>query len=126
MSTMNISLPQPLKSFVDDQVSTRGYSTSSEYVRALIRKDQGRQSLRTLLLDGGGVATCGHSRRGLLRRAPREGLRSQVTVPGKPVVLRERARRDVDAAVEHYRAEAGPEVTRAFIAALGRCPPPDQ
>ena len=52
MSTMNISLPQPLKSFVDDQVSTRGYSTSSEYVRALIRKDQDRQRLRTLLLDG--------------------------------------------------------------------------
>ena len=49
---MNISLPQPLKSFVDDQVSTRGYSTSSEYVRELIRKDQDRQRLRTLLLDG--------------------------------------------------------------------------
>ena len=39
-------------------------------------------------------------------------------MPGKPVVLRERARRDVDAAVEHYLAEAGPGVTRAFIAAL--------
>ena len=49
---MNISLPQPLKSFVDDQVSTRGYSTSSEYVRALIRQDQGRQRLRILLLEG--------------------------------------------------------------------------
>ena len=49
---MNISLPQPLKSFVDDQVHTRGYSTASEYVRALIRKDQDRQRLRMLLLDG--------------------------------------------------------------------------
>ncbi|WP_017903001.1 ribbon-helix-helix domain-containing protein, partial [Pseudomonas asplenii] len=52
MSTLNISLPDVLKSFVDDQVSQRGYSTSSEYVRELIRKDQGRQQLRGLLLAG--------------------------------------------------------------------------
>ena len=48
MSTMNISLPDTLKSFVDEQVSQRGYGTSSEYVRELIRKDQGRQQLRGL------------------------------------------------------------------------------
>ena len=52
MNTMNISLPETLKSFVDDQVSARGYSTSSEYVRELIRKDQDRQRLRGLLLEG--------------------------------------------------------------------------
>ncbi len=52
MTTMNISLPEALKSFVDDQVSARGYSTSSEYVRELIRKDQDRQRLRGLLLQG--------------------------------------------------------------------------
>lgn len=52
MSTMNISLPEALKSFVDEQVSTRGYGTSSEYVRELIRIDQNRQMLRGLLLDG--------------------------------------------------------------------------
>ena len=37
---------------------------------------------------------------------------------GKPVVLRERARRDIDEAVEHYMAEAGPAVALAFIDAL--------
>lgn len=52
MSTMNISLPDTLKSFVDEQVVGRGYGTSSEYVRELIRRDQGRQHLRQLLLDG--------------------------------------------------------------------------
>lgn len=52
MSTMNISLPESLKSFVDEQVASRGYGTSSEYVRELIRKDQDRQRLRTLLLVG--------------------------------------------------------------------------
>jgi antitoxin ParD1/3/4 len=52
MSTMNISLPESLKSFVDEQVCQRGYGTSSEYVRELIRRDQERQHLRDLLLAG--------------------------------------------------------------------------
>lgn len=49
---MNISLPGSLKTFVDEQVAARGYSTSSEYLRELIRKDQEALRLRSLLLDG--------------------------------------------------------------------------
>ena len=49
---MNISLPESLKSFVDQQVTSRGYSSSSEYVRELIRKDHDRQRLHGLLLEG--------------------------------------------------------------------------
>nr|WP_281720076.1 type II toxin-antitoxin system ParD family antitoxin [Nitrosomonas nitrosa] len=56
MSTMNISLPETLKAFVDEQVSQRGYGTSSEYVRELIRKDQDRQQLRGLMLAGAASA----------------------------------------------------------------------
>lgn len=56
MATMNISLPDALKSFVDEQVSQRGYGTSSEYVRELIRQDQERQQLRGLLLAGAASA----------------------------------------------------------------------
>ena len=52
MTTMNISLPETLKTFVDEQVSQRGYGTSSEYVRELIRKDKDRMQLRGLLLEG--------------------------------------------------------------------------
>ena len=52
MTTMNISLSEALKSFVDEQVGGRGYSSSSEYVRELIRKDRDRQRLRGLLLEG--------------------------------------------------------------------------
>lgn len=52
MSTMNISLPESLKNFVDEQVKSRGYGTSSEYVRELIRRDQDRLQLRNLLLAG--------------------------------------------------------------------------
>lgn len=56
MSTMNISLPDSLKAFVDEQVNQRGYGTSSEYVRELIRKDQDRVQLRELLLAGAASA----------------------------------------------------------------------
>ena len=52
MNTMNVSLPDSLKTFVDEQVATRGYRTSSEYLRELIRRDRDRQRLRGLLLDG--------------------------------------------------------------------------
>lgn len=62
---MNISLPESLKSFVDQQVSARGYGTSSEYVRELIRKDLDIQHMRALLLEGasspaGGPADAGY------------------------------------------------------------------
>jgi len=52
MRMMNISLPDSLKSFVDEQVAGRDYGSSIEYIRELIRADQDRQRLRKLLLDG--------------------------------------------------------------------------
>jgi antitoxin ParD1/3/4 len=52
MTTMNISLPEELKAFVDQQVGSRGYTSSSEYVRELIRREQDKERLRALLLEG--------------------------------------------------------------------------
>ena len=52
MSTMNVSLPSELKTFVDDRVNCSGYGSTSEYVRDLIRRDRDRQQLRNMLLDG--------------------------------------------------------------------------
>lgn len=49
---MNVSLPDELRSFVDERVERDGYSSNSEYVRELIRRDQNRLQLRQLLLDG--------------------------------------------------------------------------
>ncbi len=72
---MNISLPDALKAFVEEQVTSRGFGTSSEYVRALIREDQDRHSLRELMLEGAGSP--------LGKPADRDYFRS----------LRERARR---------------------------------
>jgi antitoxin ParD1/3/4 len=55
MTTMNISLLAPLKNFVDNQVQDGGNSTSSEYVRDLIRRGQVRraeQQLASLIMEG--------------------------------------------------------------------------
>jgi antitoxin ParD1/3/4 len=53
MQTMNISLPDPLKQYVEEQVTVRDYSSASEYMRELVRADQKRnakeQLERTLL-----------------------------------------------------------------------------
>jgi antitoxin ParD1/3/4 len=55
MQTMNISLPEPLKAFVDAQIATGRYSSVSEYMRELIREDERRRAqaqLEGLLLEG--------------------------------------------------------------------------
>ena len=44
-TTMNISLPAPLKGWIEQQVEERGYSTASEFVRDVLRREQ-EQSLR--------------------------------------------------------------------------------
>jgi antitoxin ParD1/3/4 len=55
MQSMNISLPEPLKEFVDGQVAAGCYSSASEYVCELIRADEKRKAeerLEMLLLEG--------------------------------------------------------------------------
>ena len=55
MTSLNISLPQTLKDFVEGQVDANGFSTPSEYIRALIREDQKHRTeerLGALLLQG--------------------------------------------------------------------------
>ena len=50
MTTMNVSLPSELKSYVDEQVGDGGYGSTSEYVRDLIRRDKDRGN-RFLFLE---------------------------------------------------------------------------
>jgi len=52
MTTMNVSLPDELKTFVDTQVTRGDYGSTSEYVRDLIRRAQDRDRLRSALLAG--------------------------------------------------------------------------
>ncbi len=49
---MNVSLPDELRSYVDEQVDGGRYGSTSEYVRELIRRDQDRHRLRGLLTVG--------------------------------------------------------------------------
>jgi len=54
MTSMNVSLPEELKEYVEAQTKS-GYSTPSEYVRELIRQDQKRRAkekLDALLPEG--------------------------------------------------------------------------
>ena len=55
MDNMEISIPENLKRFVDDQVAGGRYGSVSEYVRQLIQADQERAAeseLETLLMEG--------------------------------------------------------------------------
>lgn len=47
MGTMNISLPDPMKAWVEDQAKSGRYANSSDYVRDLIRRDRARLEART-------------------------------------------------------------------------------
>jgi antitoxin ParD1/3/4 len=55
MATMNISLTDPLKQFVDEEVREGGYSSTSDYVRDLIRQRQrskAEELLKQLIAEG--------------------------------------------------------------------------
>lgn len=61
MATMNVSLPGPMKDWVEAQAQTGRYANASDYVRDLIRKDQERgdkiQEMQRLVDEGleGGI-----------------------------------------------------------------------
>lgn len=63
MATMNVSLPDPMKDWVEAQTRTGRYSNASDYVRDLIRRDQERNdkiaTMQRLVDDGlkSGVGT---------------------------------------------------------------------
>jgi antitoxin ParD1/3/4 len=61
-TTLNISLPKPLKDFVEQQTATAGYTSASEFIRELIRAARRYQAqqhrLETLLLEGMDSGAC--------------------------------------------------------------------
>ena len=60
---MNVSLPDAMKSWVEAQAASGRYGNASDYVRALIRRDQERSAaiteLQALIDDGiaSGIST---------------------------------------------------------------------
>ncbi|WP_135077768.1 type II toxin-antitoxin system ParD family antitoxin [Terasakiella sp. SH-1] len=53
MATMNVSLPDTMREWVDGQVKSGVYANASDYVRDLIRKDQRQRELINLALMEG-------------------------------------------------------------------------
>jgi antitoxin ParD1/3/4 len=53
MASLNISLPDQLKAYVEDRVTSGDFGTPSEFIRALIRQDkeQRRSRVEAELLD---------------------------------------------------------------------------
>jgi antitoxin ParD1/3/4 len=78
---MNISLPQSLKEWVEQQISERGYNTASEFVRDVLRREQARARIDARLIEAieSGPATpmtrkdwVAIRRKGLMRVAARK------------------------------------------------------
>lgn len=65
MAQMNVSLPDPLKNWCENQVREGRYSTTSDYVRDLIRKDQdaqaGVKALQAAIDEGVASGVSSHS-----------------------------------------------------------------
>lgn len=59
MATMNVSLPDPMRKWVESQVESGSYANASDYVRDLIRQDQRQREMWKLALaeaEGKGVS----------------------------------------------------------------------
>ena len=52
MTSVNITLPDELQSFVDRQVAERGLESCSDYIRNLVQLERDRQHLRDLIMEG--------------------------------------------------------------------------
>jgi antitoxin ParD1/3/4 len=86
MTTMNISLPDEMKSFVEAQMAQEGYASASEYLRALIREAQKRrakQELESKLLEGMQDPAVKMTRKDWdsIEREAREGLAGETIRP---------------------------------------------
>ncbi|MFC4352563.1 type II toxin-antitoxin system ParD family antitoxin [Fodinicurvata halophila] len=75
MATMNISLPEQMKAWVDSQSKSGRYGNASDYVRDLIRRDQDRQArlaeLQQLIDEGVDSGVSSNSLDDLLAEARR-------------------------------------------------------
>ncbi len=73
MATMNVSLPDPMKEWVEAQTRTGRYSNASDYVRDLIRRDQERSDklaeLQRLVTDGLESGVSNRSKEDILQAA---------------------------------------------------------
>lgn len=77
MGTMNISLPDPMKNWVEDQAKTGRYANSSDYVRDLIRRDRARLEAIAELQEAIDAGLASGSAKPLDREAFKSRMRAQ-------------------------------------------------
>ena len=51
MATMTISLPEPMKEWIEARIKEGEYASTSDYVRDLVRRDRDRRSRPELTMD---------------------------------------------------------------------------
>jgi antitoxin ParD1/3/4 len=87
MTTMNISLPEEMKTFIEAQMATEGFASASEYLRTLIREAQKRQAKQSLeekfreALESGPATPMTKEDWAALRREALEGLAGETIRP---------------------------------------------
>jgi antitoxin ParD1/3/4 len=77
MGTMNISLPDPMKSWVEDQTRSGRYANSSDYVRDLIRRDRARREAIAEVQAAVDAGLASGAAKPLDRQAFKERMRAQ-------------------------------------------------
>ena len=77
MGTMNISLPDPMKSWVEDQTKSGRYANSSDYVRDLIRRDRARSEAIAEVQAAVDAGLASGGAKPLDRQAFKERMRTQ-------------------------------------------------
>ena len=87
MTTMNISVPDEMKAFVETRMAQEGFASASEYLRALIRDAQKRQAKRELeakfreALESGPAVPMTRDDWVALRAEALEGLADETLLP---------------------------------------------
>jgi antitoxin ParD1/3/4 len=87
MTTMNISLPEEMKAFIEAQMAQEGYASASEYLRTLIREEQKRRARRELeakfreALESGPATPMTKEDWAALRREALDGLAGETIRP---------------------------------------------
>jgi len=79
MATLNISIPDSMRAWIDAQVEAAGYANASDYIRDLVRHDQRKRgSLQLALIEGERSGVSERSVSDIARQAKRRLQRAQV------------------------------------------------
>lgn len=90
MATLNVSLPGPMRDWVDAQVAGGEYANASDYIRDLIRHDQRqREALKLALIEGEQSGTSGRKVRDTIEQSKSTNLKVACREKNK-ILLRRR------------------------------------